>query len=244
MSSLFSIIGQSYAFCRKQHAIAHATFWFLFLPSLATALLADYALINKAFIHQRPEINILLNLAYVAFSLMIVWGTVCVLHIGKRLLQAKSGRTRSSFKTVRTQAGPFFIPFLLTSILRSIFTMLWTLLLIVPGIIYFVRTLFFPVIVICEGIAYRPALKRSQEIVRGHTMSVLLNALCLTVLTFFPAVALDLIFSHIATNAPFAILLAANVASSILTSFALVLYLLSLIQLFDYYRPPTGPVSN
>lgn len=244
LPSLLPIIGESYAFCKRQQAVAHVTFWFLFLPSLATAHLADYGTTHREFLQLRPEMNIIFNIGYIALSLIVVWGSVCILSIGKRLLQAKSGRTRSSFKTVRMQAGPFFIPFLLTSILRSIFTVLWTLLLIVPGIMYFIRTLFFPVIVVCEGMAYRPALKRSQDIIRGRTGSVFVNILGISLLTFTPAMVLDLIFSFIAKDAPFAIQLAANVASSILTSFALVLYLLSLIQLFDYYRPPTGPVSN
>lgn len=188
--------------------------------------------------------NIVFNIGYIALSLIVVWGSVCILSIGKRLLQAKSGRTRSSFKTVRMQAGPFFIPFLLTSILRSIFTVFWSILLIIPGIVYFIRTIFFPVIVVCEGIAYRPALQRSQDIVRPQTGAVFLSVLGISLLTFAPAMALGLIFSFIAKDAPFGIQLAANVASSILTSFALALYLLSLIQLFDYYRPSTGPVSN
>ncbi len=221
----------------------HVTFWFLFLPALVTGLLTDMELRSETLLTERPELRILVGLGYLVASLVVVWGVVCILSIGKRLLQAKSGRARSSFKAVRIQARTYFIPYLLTSILRGVITVLWTLLLIIPGIIYMVRTVFYPVIVVCEGTAYRPALKQSMEIVRGQFWSVLLSVLCLGLLTIVPAQLLSGVFALIAKDAPPQIILAADVATAIIASFALVIYTLSLIQVYAYFKP-AGHVSN
>jgi len=221
----------------------HVTFWFLFLPALVSGLLTDFEIRNDVLLTDRPELRILLALGFLAASLVVVWGIVCILTIGKRLLQAKSGRTRSSFKSVRTQATAYFIPYLLTSILRGIIMTLWTLLLIIPGIIYLIRTIFYPIIVVCEGTAYRPALKQSMEIVRGQFWSVLLSVLVLTLLTLIPAHVLSGVCAFIAKDAPVQIILAANVASAILASFSLVIYTFSLIQVYAYFKP-AGHVSN
>lgn len=243
MPNLFALIGESWDFCRRQQAIGNVSFWYLFLPALATVLLTDYEIRNEEVLQDQPELLILIAISYIALALLITWGSVCVMTIGKRLLQAKSGRTRSSFKAVRVQAGPFFIPYVLTSILRTVFTLLWTLLLIVPGIIYIVRTAFYGVIVVCEDTSYRAALARSKEVTKGKFWPVLGTLVGLSFLTVIPAQILSALFTGMATDAPFGITLAAGVASAIVTSLALVLYLLSLIQAYGSFRP-ASVVSN
>jgi hypothetical protein len=237
MPSILTFIGESWDFCRKQHAIMQIGFWLLFLPSLVAGLLTDFEMRNEALIEAKPELVILLILGYIAMALVMTWGSVCVLIIGKRLLQAKSGRTRTSVKTVRAQAGPLFIPFVLTEILRGLITTLFTLLFIIPGIIYAVRTVFFPIILVAEGLAYRPALRRSAEVVRGQFWNVFITVVGLALLTLIPGQILTGIFSYMAKDAPPAIILASNVASSIVITISVVIYHLSLIQAYGYFRP-------
>lgn len=240
---LLPLIGSSWDFCRKQQAVAHVLTWFLFLPMLGSSLLTDVELRNKQVLEDQPELQILLVLAYIVLSLTIMWGSVCMLTIGKRLLQAKSGRSRSSFKVVRTQAGKLFIPYVLTTILRSIFLLLWTLLLIIPGLIYAVRTVFYPVIVVCEDTPYRAALARSKSVVQGKFWAVAGTVVGLALLTLIPAQILAGMFGIMAKDAPAGIMLAGGVASSIIIALSLTVYLLSLIQAYDYFRP-SSVVSN
>jgi len=242
--SLLSIIGEAWDFCRRQQTITHIGFWFIFLPSLGSLFLTDLELHYKEAIELRPELQIALVIGYLAVVLVIMWGMVCTLSVGKRLLQAKAGRSRTSFKAVRQQSRASFLPFVLTSILRGVLTFLWGILLIIPGIVYFVQTAFFPVIVVCEGIAYRPALNRSREITRGQFWNVFLALLGTTLLTLIPALVLSSIFSYIAIGAPWQIILSADVASAILESIGMIMYLLSLIKLYAWFSPAKGPVMN
>jgi uncharacterized membrane protein len=244
MPNLLSLISESWEFLRRQQAITHVGFWFLFLPTLVAGLLADAEMREAAILETMPELKALLGLAYLSLSLVVIWGTVCILNIGKRLLQAKAGRTRTSFKAVRVQSAKVYIPFLLTSILRVIFTLLWAVLLIVPGIVYFIRTVFAPVIVVCEGLAYRPALNRSKEVTEGKFWDVFLTIIGLSLLTLIPAQIFAGICTAIAKNAPPAIILAADTASGIILTLALIVYLLSLILAYGYFRPRTEPASN
>lgn len=243
MPNLFSIIGESWSFWRKQQAAMHVTMWFLFLPMLGMSLLDATAERLEETIGVQPELQIVFILAFILLGLALLWGDACTLSVGKRLLQAKSGRARTSFRTVRSQASGIFLPYLLTYLLRIITTLLWSLLLIIPGIVYAVRTTFFAIIVVCEGEAYRPALRRSMELVKGRFWPVFWTAVGLSALILFPAQLLNGIFQEIVQNAPMQVVLAASVAGSIVNSVAMAVYLFSLIQAYGHFKP-VGHVSN
>jgi hypothetical protein len=221
----------------------HVALWLIFLPSVVTGLVLDYQMDHRDLMMVRPETALVLILIQIILSLFLVWGTVCLLVIGKRLLQAKSGRSRTSFKVVRSEAAALIIPFVLTSILRNIMTILWGILLIIPGIVYFIRTVFSPVVIACEGISYRPALRKSADVVRGNFWNVTLTMIGLGFLTLFPAQIFGTGFSLMAEGLPPAALLSAEVASSILFSLALTVYLFCLILAYGHFRP-TGHITN
>jgi uncharacterized membrane protein len=241
--NLFTLIGLSWDFARKQPTVLQGAFWFVFLPTFGGNLLADYQLSQQEYLQNRPEILLLLMLAQVLLAMVLLWGTACILSIGKRLLQAKSGRTRSSFKIVSAQANAAFFPLLLTSILRSILTILWGLLLIVPGIIYFFKTAFYPVVVVCEGLSYRPALKRCLEISHGQWGNIALTIIGLSILTLLPAQIIAGMLSYMAEDLGIGALIASNIASGLLFTLALTLYLFGLIGAYDHFRP-RGHVRN
>jgi hypothetical protein len=237
MPNLFSLIGSSWDFCRRQPTVLQSALWFLFLPSVLGNLLSDYQLMHLDELQGRREILAVLVLGQIALALICVWGTACVLSVGKRVLQAKAGRTRTSFKTVRQQASGSFIPLLLTGILRTIVTILWGLLLIVPGIVYFFRTAFYPVVVVCEGMAYRPALRQCLDISRGRFWPVTGTVLGLGLLTLLPAQILAGILSFIAKDLGLPALIASTVASGIFFTFALVIYLIAMVGAYEYFKP-------
>lgn len=241
MPNLFTIIGESWGFCRKQPALMHVMLWLFIVPSIGLLLLEDTAERYESTT-VAPELALLMILVLIVLTLIMSWGAVCVLSVGKRLLQAKSGRTRTSFKTVRSQAASMFVPFVLTHMLREIFTVLWSIALIIPGFIYSVRTTFYAVIVVCEGISYRAALQKSKDVVKGNFWRVFWSHLFLQCLTMVPAVVLSVIFAGIAMDAPFAIVLAASTATSIVFALATTINLLSLIQIYHHFRPSTSPI--
>lgn len=220
-----------------------SAFWFLFFPTLGANLLTDYQISHEDYISHRPEIFLLLILCQMILAFVLLYGTACILSIGKRLLQAKSGRTRTSFKTVGAQARSAFFPLLLTGILRSILTILWAFLLIIPGIIYFFRTAFYPIIVVCEGLSYRPALERCTEISKGQLGSIVATIIGISFLTLFPAQVIAAILGYMAKDLGIGATIASNVASSLLISLALTLYFFALIGAYDYFKPK-GHVKN
>lgn len=240
MPPVFSLLADSWTFARKQPAIVPTAFWFLFLPTLLLSQLSRLQETLPYFASQTTESIVVLLLLFLALGLVTAWGSACVLLIGRRLLQAKAGRTRTSFKAVWTQTQSYYLPYLLTGILRSLFAFLWLLLLVVPGIVYLVRTAFFPVVIFAEDTAYREALRRSKNMVRGRFWHVLLSLLLLTFTTLVPAEILASMTDAMAENAPYPITLAADIISSFLSSLSITLYLLTLTGLYGYFRPASG----
>lgn len=238
MPNLFALIGESWGFARKQPVVWQTVFWLIFLPATASQilLLADRN-------GRTPETALLVLLANILLVLLTVWGGICLLVIGKRMLQAKSGRSRTSFKVVRTEASKLFIPFVLTSVLATIITVLWGLLLIVPGIIYLVRTVFYQIIVVDEGIAYRPALRRSIDITRGRFWQVAGTIAGLSLLILLPTQIINAGLHFMAKDLPLPALVSATVAEGILAALATMLYTFALIPAYRHFRP-VGHVTN
>ncbi len=147
--------------------------------------------IVHAFGVAMPELAALIVIicVQIALSIITVWGIACVLLVGRKLVQSRAGRTRSSFGAVRREAAGYVARLFLTGILRDCITILWGLLLIVPGVIYAIRTAFYSVIIIDEETAYRDALKRSRAIVDGHTLLVFFAMLGMTIVVFAPPLA-------------------------------------------------------
>lgn len=243
MPNIFSLFGQSWDFCRKQSALLQAAFWLLFLPTLVGQFLADYEIAHKDILGNRPEISLLLVLVQIMFALLTLWGTACVLVVGKRLLQTKAGRSKTSLSIVRSQGAASFVPLLLTGILRSVIGLLWSLLLLIPGIVYFIRTAFYPIIVVCEGVSYRPALKQCLELSKGRFWQVAGTIIGLALLTLVPAQLISALLMIMADGLPVGALIAADTAASLLFTIAFVVYEIGLVIAYDHFRP-RGMVRN
>ncbi len=240
MPSVFTLIGNSWDFAKKQTVLLQAAFWLLFLPMVAINELSSFVLDPRVKIDVNNGAPVLLSaLCMLIVSVVLVWGLCCILLIGSRQLGAASGRSRTSFKAVRTEAGRVLIPMILTGILRNIITILWGLLLIIPGIIYSIRTVFYPIILVTEGISYRPALQRSKDIVRGHSWHMFFTLLLLTILLFLPARIVDALSVDLPLDMTLTVL---NILSAVFTTVATVLYTLSLIELYGAMKPSTKPI--
>lgn len=184
---------------------------------------------------------LLSGLGMLMFSVILVWGLCCLLLIGSRQLGSASGRSRTSFKAVRAEAGRFLIPMILTGILRNIITILWGILLIIPGVIYSIRTVFYPIILITEGVSYRPALQRSKDMVKGHSWQMFFTLFFLTLLLFFPARLVDAFSVDLPLDLTVTIL---NIISAALTTVATVLYTLCIIEIYGSMKPSRKPVTG
>jgi uncharacterized membrane protein len=225
MPNVFTIIGEAWSFYRKQPVLGQVVFWLLFLPMF---LIETWAQIIPEDAESATVFWFLIGV--IALAILIVWGSACVLVVGKRLINSRAGRSRTSFRTVRKQARKLIVPLILTDILFDCFTFFWSLLLIVPGIIYSARAMFYPVVVAAEGKTYRKALKRSKNVVKGHTLDALLHVLGIGFVIFFPIITISFASVIVITN-PLFIFITIIVSNGI-TSIALMLYLLSIIILY------------
>lgn len=81
------------------------------------------------------------------------------------------------------QAWPWLLPFLLTKFLANLITSVGFLLLIVPGIIFWVRYIFVPFIIIAEGVSDKAALSQSSIYVKGKFWPILGRALVIILIS-------------------------------------------------------------
>lgn len=242
MPSVFTLIGNAWAFSKKQPILVQAALWLIFVPMIGINELSSFLADPSLKMDAANGAPVLLSaLCIFALSVVLVWGIACVLLIGSRQLGSNSGRSRTSFKAVRTEARSFLIPLILTGILRNILTFFWALLLIVPGIIYSVRTAFYSIILIQEGISYRPALQQSKNIVKGHTWSLFLKLFLLGLILYTPISILDSMGMKMPAGIP---LTALNILLAGLATVSTVLYTLSTIELYGYMKPATKPVTG
>lgn len=167
MPSLLPLLAESWGRFRKTPTVNAAVLWLLIVPSFAGAVaerLAGAALPYwPGYIAPADAVWLLLA-AGIVLNLLIIWGTAAV-------LLAARGKPHSG-KALMLAATPLILPLLCTELLRVCFTFFWMLLLIVPGILYSLRTSLAQPIIVAEGIAFRPALKRSIALVKGRTAEV------------------------------------------------------------------------
>jgi hypothetical protein len=89
----------------------------------------------------------------------------------------------------------YFWPLLLVNVLVFVFVFLWTLLLIIPGIIFGVYYSFAGWVLVFEGYKGRNALKRSKELVKGNWWGVFGRYMFLYLALFLFLVVLDIILT-------------------------------------------------
>ena len=243
VSTPFALIGQSWKFYLKQPVLLPVAVWLLFLPMLGYKLLMMWLLRDGMDIDWTNSQTILAILGVLCVSLLMLWGTCCTLAVGKRMLQSSAGRKRTSFRTVASQGRRLIIPLLLTGILRDCYSILWALLLIIPGIIYSLRTSFYAVIVAGEGVAYQEALTRSKEAMKGREVSVILTILAVAILLFIPIMMLEQAAAELIPEDDMLGTGLFAVFSSGLRAIATVLSLLSLTHLYAEVRHD-GPVTG
>lgn len=234
MPSAFSLLRDAWAFFRRTPALTHVLLFLLTLPGAALTILVRLSSedpLRAALpfaLPRSPSTLFLLAPGYLLIMLVMIWGSASVLVAGRRMSQSRAGRSRTSFAALRKEGAQFVVPLLLTEILRSCFTILWGLLLIVPGILYMIRTTLYAVVVVNEEIDCREALARSKELVRGRMRMLLWRILLLTFMLFIPAAIIAEIAEIALTSANPSTIILSDLLGSLFMSFATLLFLLAL----------------
>lgn len=246
MPSVFSLACSAWNFYRKQPALNGVLIWMLILPlSLMNILSRVFGPIKpnetlapfEGSIPFTPQSLLLVLPAYLILAVIIIWGVAAILISAKRILETRAGRSRTSFRTLRKEAAPFILPLLLTGVLRLCSTFLWGLLIIIPGVVYLIRTSFYNIVIVGEHTAYRAALHRSKDMVRGRTWRVFFYLLTFVILFFGPAALFSALFSFIVNTAILSgmstgLIFLADVIGAVLMSVATILFLLVSVELY------------
>jgi uncharacterized membrane protein len=242
MPNVFSLIGTAWDFYKSQPVLNAVLFWLMVLPMTALFFLSEFQATDPYFTEATwesilagqtsPDILIVTVFLNIVLIIILLWGVASCTLVGKRLLQSRAGRARTSFKVVRKEAKCFIGNIFITSILRSCFTLFLALLLIVPGVIYHIRTVFYFIAIVCEGKSYRGALSHSKSVVKGHTGTVFLYILGLCIAIFLPIMVLDAVLVEILYRLDTRLLQVTYFASAYLYGLGITIFLLSMIALY------------
>lgn len=233
-----SLIRSSWDFFRRQPALLSVAVWLFFVPMLGMDALGALRDGGRIPADIAAEATIGIVLLTLILGLVTIWGQCCVFVAGKRMLQTKAGRTRTSFAATASQAKAFVIPFILTNILGGCITFLWGLLLVIPGLVYALRIVFTSVVVVGENIAYRAALDRSKAAVKGNSWKILGTLILLGLYLYGIPTALITVASLPLPESeawPYA---AMYVVIDAWNAVALTLFNLCLIMMYERYRTP------
>lgn len=256
----------SWDFYTKNTTLNWLTIWLLFAPN-ALLLLQDivihepWMLPGRTGLTSREITLILLSaIAFIAMQCMLVWGSASILVIGKRQIQNKAGRARTSFSAVRNEAKALILPLLFTGILQGINIVYYSLLFIIPAlllstlsesntfirhgmhllmlsplllpaIVYGIRTMFYDVIIATGGQPYRESLKQSKELIHGHTWRTFGVLIMFCVVAFFPSAIVSLVIELFQNPTPSkAYIFATDMLRTLIASFGSLFFILFSIQ--------------
>lgn len=277
LASPTGLIRSAWTFCREHPALLTVLFWLLFLPQALRAILALGEPASPILLTAYKQWNLeefLSILVSILLSIVIVWGEACILLIGKRMIQSKSGRKRTSFKAVRREAIPLIVPLLLTSLLQLCLTFYrallfivpallmllflqrsnpvlasrpstvlslypWSpllLLLLLPAVIYYVRTFLYDVALVSEDVAYRDALRRSRELTEGKLLGVSVRLLFLTCVILLPSALLTTWLKMTTVHAAPVWIIGAGLLTSLVSSVSILLFVLGCVALYGSLR--------
>lgn len=180
--------------------VLSAMFWQLvaltFLPLVgfvALALVVGLYFVAASFftsVAAKSIIFIILGLVgLVVLVFSIYFSLLCQSAI---YLAVKQYPARSATKELLVKSKEFVMSYFVVSLLVSLLTFLWTLLFIIPGIIFMVRYSFAQWSLFVEGKKDMSALHRSQELVKGRWWKVFARLIVPGLMYFLFFLAIDM----------------------------------------------------
>ncbi len=273
MQSPIKRVGEAWGFVHKHPVLQHVTLWLIIVPAYLNTIFSRLQEQSDIVIDGTlPSTRMMMLYLLLVLLILIVstWGIAAILVVAKRLLGSPAGRTRTSIRTVLAQGAAFVPQLILTDILWTCTTFLLTLPALVAGgvllwhfnlpvaagvvaivlailpVVYMIRTSFYSVVIVGEGIAYRAALKQSSALVSGRTWSIALHLFVLSLLSFAPAVLFSAIVEGFVGEMSLGSLagISANTAESALQGIGQLLFMICTVSLYSEMRTPVMKIST
>lgn len=217
---VWSLLKGAFQFQRKHPVLQGVTLLLLVLPSLLQRLLQRVLALESPLLpsdvptwEQPLFLGSLLILLLT--SILSIWGQGCVLVTARRLLGHPAGRSRTAVMGLMRDAAEYVPRLFFTNILRlctigilllpsllASFLLIWygapaavtwtvSGLLLLPATFYGLNTVFYAVVIVGEGKAFRESLRRSSQALKGHRLMLCTKLLVLFIFVLGPAVAWD-----------------------------------------------------
>lgn len=116
--------------------------------------------------------------------------------------------------------------------------------LLIPAVIYQIRTVFFSMVIASEGLRYRDALRRSRNVVRGKTWTVFFVTLALTLLIYIPPTILSYGSAWLQKTAAPDFILLSTIIDNILFAVATLLFILAMTAFYGKLKKEAGRVEE
>ncbi len=266
MSAALLYLSEAWNFFRKQPVLNDVLLWLIFLPSLLGTF-SRFAIqnINGTWGLRPAPVEMLLDgFVQLAALLWVCWGIAAVLLVAKRIVKSPAGRSRTSFATVRSQAGRLLIPLVLTSLLRECVALFYSLPYIVAffavafalrleeehhillaalaltpllffAIVYRLKTSLANVVLVCEKKEYRAALRRSAEIARGKLWRLFGAQLGVGLFLMLAIITVIVGVEVIATSLDSRLSVLTDIVSAVGSAFCTLLFTLALTLIYKSF---------
>ena len=181
-ASVTHLLRTACTFLREHPVFIPIIFWLGVVPRSSLELAYPLLPTVRAGVFSVTDLSLaIVELVFAYCSL------AAILLVGKRLLKNKAGRKRSSLLSVLRESIPYFMPLVLTSLLRACITVYWTLFLVIPGLVYLVKTTFYALAMFVDDLQYRAALTHSKTLVTGRFWHVVGTLAALVLILIVPA---------------------------------------------------------
>lgn len=158
---------------------------------------------------------------------------------------------RATFSPLISEFGVFIntgLPDVLSPVMHAFAArcspLFLTLPLLIPAAIYQIRTAFFGMVVASENLRYRDALRRSRDVARGKTWTVLGVIIVLAILLYLPSGILSYAVARLQAVAVPNIVFVSAIADDIVYGVATLLFILSLTAFYGKLRKEKGRVEE
>ena len=158
--------------------------WYIFKTNWATFLIVAIIptfLRSCVELIRRAELNpLVIVIIYIAYAIVFIFSTIAYTTVAHK---ATDGQVITVSDAYKLSQGLFF-KFIWTTILYFLICFGGIILFIIPGIIWALRYVFSPTIVIVEGISGREALSMSKSVTKKRWAQIFVRELVFGVLFF------------------------------------------------------------
>lgn len=131
--------------------------------------------------------------ATVAAQMLGLVGAVFVqAFLVEAVRNAHEGKPQETIGTLYERAGTLFLPLLMSALVYAVGGALGLLLFIIPGLILLSRWALFVPLMVIDGLNGTQARRRSNELVKGKTVTVLLSILVVVLAAMPGVIALEI----------------------------------------------------